>query len=170
MYAFLRIMSIRHVPCQGVFVAVFTMPHTNAAIRCGVVMGITFLAETCDAVAATFFDGGLARITKLCFEVYVMQLIERGFRGWTKHEESGDHGAYDVVTGVVKVWFFDVVFGEEVCEADFAGWVYEAVFYGQYLCVDCCDDGADFFKVETKARFYDFVVIRDGVADEDDWT
>ena len=157
--AFLRIMTVRHVSCQGVFVAMFTVPDAHTAVRCGVVMGIAFFAETRDAVAAASFDGGLTRIAELRFKVYVVEFVVRGFGGRAKHEEGGDHGAYDVVAGVVKVWFFDVVLGKQVWETNLAGWVDEAVFYGEDLCVDCCGDGAEFFKVKAKARFYDFIVV-----------
>jgi hypothetical protein len=43
------------------------------------------------------------------------------------------------------------------------------VFDGEDLRVDCSNDCAEFFEVETEAGFDHLVVVVDGVTHEDDW-
>src|SRR5688572_27527810 len=74
-YAFLRLVRICHVSGQRVFRAMFTVKDADAAERRCVVMRIAVLAETCCAVATAFFDGGFPRVSKLGFEVYVVELV-----------------------------------------------------------------------------------------------
>lgn len=93
-----------------------TAPDPHRTKRSCVIIRITFLAEAFHTVTSFFVDGDLPGCSELSFEICVAESVgEKLVLGCgTKHEESSDHRAYDVVACVVKILLFDVIFGKQV--------------------------------------------------------